>query len=180
MTEAEVLETLAALGVDTSKDVGNVMLGEGDDREMWSVFNGRAHMMWPSARQQRLERAPLQWEVDAIKSRGSRTETVYDGSPEMPDELVGAIAWLQGQLDSIPAEHRGTARISFDERREYGESYANICITYERPETDDEWEARKADLEERLAYHRELRRKEFEALRSEFEDAHYAHPGVNG
>lgn len=185
MTEKEVLEKSAAF--EFGNGASSIVFGDGDDQEMWTIYEidgeRRAHLMWPSARQQRLERPPMQWEVDGILERGSVTETLLSESPygTLPDKLPKAIKWLQGYLDKVPAKLRSKARIRFDTHMEYGDTYPRIEITYERPETDEEWTARRADLDERIAHHREKARKEFERLKGQFEpDAHNAQVERNG
>jgi hypothetical protein len=170
VTEEEVLERVGG------KHSGMVMF---EDGEMWHVLGDRALQMRKSRKQERLELAPMQWEADAIGKRGTVTETLLDESPYgiLPDSLPRAIKWLQRYLDKVPPKLRTKARVSFDTTMEYGETYPRIRITYSRPETDEEWAARKADLAERVAHHEGLRRQEFERLRAEFDGAHNAHSG---
>ena len=62
----------------------------------------------------------------------------YNGDADLPRSLVDAVQTLSEDLLSIPAEYREDAEIDFDPGFEYGESYARVSITYERPETDEE------------------------------------------
>jgi hypothetical protein len=64
-----------------------------------------------------------------------------DGWP--PEDPAGFMAWFQECIDRIPRAHRATARIEIGAQSEYyGESAANIEITYMRDETDDQFSAR--------------------------------------
>jgi hypothetical protein len=76
----------------------------------------------------------------------------YDGDWP-PNDAAGFIAWFQGKIDTIPAEHRSDARIELDSESSYEDShYASIGISYWRPETDGEMEARAADVRARIAH----------------------------
>lgn len=68
----------------------------------------------------------------------------YDGDADLPRLLVDAVQTFSEDLLSIPAEYRQTAEIDFEPGFEYGESYACVRITYERPETVEEAAARVA------------------------------------
>jgi hypothetical protein len=171
VTEDEVLKVTAGWKMDR---ISNIALGEGDDVEMWSVYEydgeRRARLMWPSARRQRLERPPMAWEVERRDRRGTRTETLLSEGPygSLPESLPKAIKWLQNYLSQVPTRLRSKTRINFDTYTEYGETYPRIEISYTRPETDDEWAQRKAELDERIEYHTSKRRQEFERLQAEF------------
>jgi hypothetical protein len=82
-------------------------------------------------------------------------------SLKVPDNLAGAIEWMQAKLKEIPKAARDSATIDFGTRHEYGESYENIKIEYREPETDEEliWrlsveaeEARVATLRKKAEY----------------------------
>lgn len=60
----------------------------------------------------------------------------------IPHKLTDLIDVLQSVLERIPAEFRDTAEVDCDPDHEYGESYEAIRITYERPATPEEVEAR--------------------------------------
>lgn len=68
----------------------------------------------------------------------------YDGDADLPRLLVGAIQTFSEDLLSIPKEYRESAEIDFEPGFEYGESYACVRITYERPETAEEAATRTA------------------------------------
>lgn len=68
----------------------------------------------------------------------------YDGDADLPRLLVDAVQTLSEDLLSIPAEYREDAEIDFEPGFEYGESYARVRVTYERPETEAEAAARTA------------------------------------
>jgi hypothetical protein len=75
----------------------------------------------------------------------------YDGD-WLPEKLSDAIAWLQGMLDSVPAEYRDSAKIEIDSVSSWEDShYASIEISYRRPPTQAEITERKAKEAERAA-----------------------------
>ncbi len=69
----------------------------------------------------------------------------YDGDADLPRSLVDAVQTFSEDLLSIPKEFREDAEIDFEPGFEYGESYARVRITYERPETEQEVAARVAN-----------------------------------
>lgn len=60
-----------------------------------------------------------------------------------PDDLVGFIAWFQGKLDEIPEQFRGAARVDLSTDYEEGDCYVDLSIYYDRPETEEEIDARQ-------------------------------------
>lgn len=87
----------------------------------------------------------------------------YGGDADLPILLVDAVQAFGEDLLSIPAEYRESAEIDFEPCFEYGESYACVRITYERPETDEEaaerlagerghWEGQLKAAADRMAY----------------------------
>lgn len=87
----------------------------------------------------------------------------YDGDADLPILLVDAVQALSEDLLSIPVEYRASAEIDFEPGFEFGESYACVRITYERPETDEEeaerlagerghWEGQMKAAADRVAY----------------------------
>ncbi len=93
----------------------------------------------------------------------------YD--PDFPaGGLVDVIDRLQRLLEEVPLEFRDTAQLDFNSVSSYYDShYCEIEIIYRRPETDEEWEARKADLDKRVRAYETQQRMEFEALKKKFE-----------
>lgn len=118
-------------------------------------------------------------EVDALNKRATVTVTVanhqlYDDGPFYFGEtftdgsLNKVIASLEAIRDSIPPEYRDAARCGIDSESGYeGSHYANIEVTYSRPETDEEWEARKADVHRRLANQTAAKREQLARLKAE-------------
>lgn len=102
-------------------------------------------------------------------ARGTVTETIFNDLPyEIPDKLAGCIEWFQGKLQEVPEELRDTAEVSFDTRTEYGETYDNVCITYERPETDAEVVQRVKIERQRKDIEEAKRKAVFDHLKAEF------------
>ena len=96
-------------------------------------------------------------------------EQYADGWP--PEDANEFIAWLVEKINSIPEEHRATAKIEIDTTSSYGDTYANLAIKYNRPETDEEEERRegqeKGIRENQKA--RELR--QLETLKAKYESS---------
>lgn len=79
----------------------------------------------------------------------------------MPTKSLEAVEWLRDVIDTIPEEYRATAEIRVESGDDFGSSYAELTISYERPETAEEEKQRKADkaaylAEERLRLQRQL------------------------
>ena len=79
----------------------------------------------------------------------------------IPYRLPELIAELQAALMAIPEEHRHTATVDCEPDYEFGEHYAAMRVTYERPMNSDElaamhvenrrhWEGQLADAERRV------------------------------
>jgi len=59
------------------------------------------------------------------------------------DALSDVIAWLSGLLAEVPENLRGTAKVNVESVGGYeGEHHAEIHVYYDRPETDEEMDAR--------------------------------------
>lgn len=80
----------------------------------------------------------------------------------IPYRLPELVAELQTALIAMPEEHRHTAYVDCEPDYEFGEHYAAMRVTYERPMNADElaamhvgkrrhWERRLADAERRVA-----------------------------
>lgn len=128
---------------DKTKEV----IQEGGDGQWFRVNVSKAPVC---IRPKKLPAAKL---TAAQREKQRRTVTRYllSDSPYslgVPDTVAGTIKWLSKQIAKIPAASRARAEIDFAERREYGESYGNIAITYREKETDAELDARlQADAE---------------------------------
>ena len=82
--------------------------------------------------------------------------TIYEQTyPDIPKGYAALLAWMECLVQDVPEEHRQTVEFDFDLVREYGEDYPNLTVTYTRPETDEEWAARRADVEARVMADRE-------------------------
>lgn len=95
------------------------------------------------------------------------TETVKTygagGDADIPTLLVDVVQTLSKDLLSIPEECRTSAEVDFEPYYEFGEHYAHISVTYERPETEDEragrlkqdrihWQDQLDQARQRVAY----------------------------
>jgi hypothetical protein len=75
-------------------------------------------------------------------------ETIFNGSQYEadgwpPEDPAGFMAWFQERIERIPPEHRATAKIEIGTQSGYyGDSSANLEITYTQEETDKQYESR--------------------------------------
>jgi hypothetical protein len=76
----------------------------------------------------------------------------YDSNDWPPESATEFMAWFAAKLATIPRKFAASASVKLDSRCGYEDSsYASICITYLRPETDDEMEYRNnADTRRKL------------------------------
>jgi hypothetical protein len=120
----------------------------------FGLGDAHRHVMqyWMAVREDHNNRPPLDWEIEAKDQRKTVVVRLLDGrSYDVPDSLTDAIEWLQGWLERVPKKLRDTAKISVDSESDYDSHRCEVVITYQRPETDAEWAARKADVERRHA-----------------------------
>lgn len=89
-------------------------------------------------------------------------------SLHIPDTLTGAIAWMQKQLKAVPAAYRSKAKFEFGTTSSYGETYANIEITYPEPETIAELTLRLKIEAERGRILENSERDKFNKLKTKF------------
>lgn len=137
-----------------------------------------AHRAYALLPQKLRDREPSQWEVEAVTARGTVTvqvlrESHFGSCSTVPEKLSEAIAWLRDHLRSIPMACRDSAKLEIESVGGYeGDHHAEVSISFARPETDDEWAARRADVERRIALWRAKRerdeRKEFARLKAKF------------
>lgn len=74
--------------------------------------------------------------------RSTKTETVYIDLDYC--NLEDCIKNLKEAFDKVPEKLRDSARFHIDYGEEYGSPYAHQQIEYQRPETDEEFNQRKA------------------------------------
>jgi plasmid maintenance system antidote protein VapI len=89
----------------------------------------------------------------------------------MPKRLVDLIPWVQKYLELVPEEYRASAAfkiVSFrDSRRDY---WLNVKVHYDRPETDEEMEARLAAEEAQKLEQQRAERQMLEDLKEKYSD----------
>ena len=98
-------------------------------------------------------------------------EAVWDFMPGWPSDskVVDFIAWLDGVINDIPTEYRKVAGIKIDSISGYeGEHHAEVMVSYERPETDEEMEARVARNERRNRDIETRERQDYARLRKKY------------
>lgn len=107
-------------------------------------------------------------------SKRSIEETVYGASlwsDEWPEKLVDLVNFLLKHAEGIPAEYRDCAKVDFNS--DYDSSGVNVEITYEREETDQEFENRqfqeRATAEYRQRAHEQEERADYERLKKKFD-----------
>jgi hypothetical protein len=67
-----------------------------------------------------------------------------------PEKLTELRDWITSVLSEIPAEFHDSARMEIGTYGSYGDTYSQIEVYYERPETEAEQRDREA---EELRYH---------------------------
>lgn len=92
----------------------------------------------------------------------------YDGD-WMPEKLTEALAWLQGFLNQVPVQFRDKATIEISSVSSYEDShYASIGISYNRPPTKAEKEARLTEEHQRIDAREASEREVYERLKAKF------------
>lgn len=92
----------------------------------------------------------------------------YDGEWP-PSNATDFILWFQEKLNSIPEEHRPTARVELDSHSGYEDShFVAIKIDYARMETDEEFAWRKAQTNEREREREMAERRTLAALQAKY------------
>jgi hypothetical protein len=87
-----------------------------------------------------------------------------------PDTLFQIRAWIDVLLEKIPAEFRDSAKMEIDSVGGYeGEHHAEVTVTYERPETAKETEARKAEEAATREEQEARERRMYEQLRAKYQ-----------
>jgi len=81
-------------------------------------------------------------------TKTKRVSICFDGGDDWPPERAADfMGWFQAKLRNIPSQYRGSATIAFNGGcYGDGDSYTEITISYERPETPEE----RADREDRI------------------------------
>ena len=83
---------------------------------------------------------------------------VDDDNPALPEKLSDLIAWLEEYRDRAPPEYRDEVVCEIGSEVMWGYPETHICISYERPETDEEmiaredreaWERKKTEARQR-------------------------------
>ncbi len=89
----------------------------------------------------------------------------------MPKKLVDLVPWVERYLALVPAEYRDSAafeNVSFhDSQRDY---WLKVKVHFDRPETDEEMQARLADEEEQKQEQQKAERQKLEELKQKFND----------
>lgn len=98
------------------------------------------------------------------------TEKVLDlDNGEIPTKLQDFIAKLFEALDEIPDECRDTAEIDLEPRYAYGDAYANVVVTYERPKEPKDISAEREEEVRRTASFLRKAEREVEIMRDRLE-----------
>lgn len=146
-----------------------------------SFFGKISEIAVPTYRSFISERAVSQHEVDALAVRREITVDVLTAEQYDPDfppaPMPDYLQWVASLQERIPEEFQATATVEFDSVGSYYDShYGRVEVKYRRPETDEEWERRKANVMQRLAAQRASQeaaeRAQFEALKAKYEVPH--------
>lgn len=94
----------------------------------------------------------------------------YDGEWP-PENAMKCLAWFSAKVEDIPQEFRSTAKIEIEGFGGYeGSAYANIKITYVRPETDEEVAERELKESNQKSQQELRERQQLAALKAKYED----------
>ncbi|MDA1101140.1 MAG: hypothetical protein O2967_19400 [Proteobacteria bacterium] len=89
----------------------------------------------------------------------------------MPKKLVDLIPWVEKYLRLVPEEYRDRAAfetVGFrDSRRDH---WLHVKVHFDRPETDEEMEARRADEDAQKLEQQRAERQMLEDLKEKFSD----------
>ncbi len=95
-----------------------------------------------------------QSEIDALALRQEKRIITLKAEPYQlgfpPTQLQEFILWANSLTDEIPEEYLSTAEIVIGAHHEYDDIDADIQVSYRRPETDEEWDARKQGVMTRM------------------------------
>lgn len=112
------------------------------------------------------DREPSAEAIAASKERTTVYERVYSGgryeNDSIPEKLTDVPKWCARHLASVPRKYRSTARLEIDD----DEGCVTLTVSYGRPETDAEWDVRRANMERRVKLWAD-RRDEAELKRAE-------------
>ena len=94
---------------------------------------------------------PKKYEFDLLNTRQEIRVKVVEAQQYDPDFPTGSlehvISLFREIMGRVPEEYRNTAQVDFESVSSYYDShYCEMTVLYRRPETDEEWEARKADV----------------------------------
>jgi hypothetical protein len=114
------------------------------------------------------------WELDILNVRQEKTVEVTKAEQYDPDfppaPIEEFLAWVKRMESRIPDEYRDTATFQFTSEPSYYDShYAKVEVSYRRPETDEEWAARKADVARRQADDARREREQYEKMKAKFD-----------
>lgn len=149
------------------------------DDSVWTVSDKYAVCMWEAPRLARLKVPIWNGEVDALAKRGKVRVSVADqarydqgpfdfGASYENGSLNRVIKSLERMREIIPEKYRAKARCGIDSESGYEGSHSpRIEVSYERLETNEEWDARKKDVAERLEYQKAQKREQLERLKIE-------------
>ena len=91
--------------------------------------------------------------------------------PQYGMELGNFIQQLESALSEVPAEFRATVKCELNKYTDYDCAMADFEAWYYRPETDEEWAARKARHAAQQRHTEESERATLAALQAKYESA---------
>lgn len=114
-------------------------------------------------------------EIDQMNKRQEKKIEIrdveqYDSDFPDKENIQDLIAWLNQCVEEVPPEYRSRIKYEIGTRSGYYDSsYARITVYYFRPETDEEWAARKDDVQRRILERELYDRRLYGALKARFE-----------
>lgn len=98
------------------------------------------------------------------------TVTLYnDRAYSLPSKVTDLKAWLDEKLAEVPAEFRDSADMEICTEDSYGDIYAQVTLTYSRPESDAEEAERLATQAQLAARRQALDLKQLAELKAKYE-----------
>lgn len=152
--------------VEAIDEAGDVVASGGDGHSLY------IHLTQKPVTLRFKKFAPLNLTASQLnKARQTVRRYLVSDSPYslgVPGTLPKAIAWLEKKLAEIPEASRKKSRLDLSNSYSHGESYSNVEITYDEPETDAEVIKRLQIDAERAARTEATERATLDALQKKF------------
>jgi hypothetical protein len=155
--------------VEAVDDKGNVVMDGGDANWFYVPLSKKpVTLRVKKLPDPKLSKAQLDKERQKV-TRYLVADRPY--SLDLPDTLTGMIGWMEKQLRAVPEKARKAARFEFTTDYSYGESYPQIEIKYDEPESDKEVVKRVQIERERARIAEACERAKLQNLKTKYENA---------